>query len=143
MPRSAKKLAARRERRVALPEAVPKDGKAGRGRTTATTTPLAIRAHGVAVTAATRAFARERAGFNLSKFALYVERVTLYLEDLSGPVGAPLVACRAVIAASRLEPIVVETTSADVRDAIERTLERSERTLRRAVERIERRKTRG
>lgn len=143
MRRSVKKRVARQERRTPLPESVSKNGKADRGRTTATSTPLVIRAHGIAVDAGTRAFARERAGFNLAKFALYLERVTLYVEDVSGPVGAPAVACRAVIAASRLDPIVVETTSGEVRDAIERTLERSERRLRRALGRIGTRKTRS
>ncbi len=137
MPRSPRKVSARRERRAPLPEpeVLSKEGKSARGRTTASTTPLVIRTHGVDLDDATRTFAHERAGFKLAKFALYIEQVTLHVDNVSRPTGTPAIACRAVISAAGFDPIVVESESRDVRDVIEQTLERSERSVRRAIER--------
>jgi ribosome-associated translation inhibitor RaiA len=142
-------MAARRPRksatprnRNAMPATVSKAAKSKRGRTPAATTPFLIRTQGVELDDATRAFARQRAGERLGKFARHVERITLHLDDVSGPKGAKVIACRVIIRTPRLEPLVVDSENATAREAISRTIDRAERSLRRAIERVETGRTR-
>jgi hypothetical protein len=131
------RTSAKRSDRKPLPATVGKAKKSKRGRTEAAATPLQIRSPGVALDEATKAFARQRAGARLGKFARHVERITLYVDDVSGPKGPKVIGCRIVIRAPRFESLVVDSEDATPRDAIARTIERAERSLRRAIERIE------
>jgi hypothetical protein len=91
---------------------------------------------------AARDFARRVIASQLSKFSRRIQRIVLHIDDVSGPKGAPVVSCRAVIHVARMEPITVESESPDTISSIARTIERCERSLRRTVERRETRRTR-
>jgi ribosome-associated translation inhibitor RaiA len=141
-PRSVKKRIARSERRTPLAESVPKQGKSGRGRTPASTTPLVIRARGVDFNDDARDHARERAGFAIGKFALYVQRAVMHVDNISGPTGSPTIGCRIVLTTAGLGPITSEARRSSATTAIDAALKSVERALRRTIERVESRKTR-
>lgn len=108
--------------------------KGARGRTDAEQTPLTLRARRTDGDDL-RSYARKRAGFKLGKFASRIERVTVRLDDESGPKGAPLSVCSVKVVISRLESVVVTAADADVRAALDTALDGAERAVRRTVER--------
>lgn len=122
-------------RRQGFDETTPRAAKATAGRTAAPETPLAIRANGVALDAALHAWIRKRIGFKLGKFALHLTRVTVRLDDLAGPKGAPSFACRIKATIPSGESVVVEAREPDVRAAFDLAADAHERAVRRMLER--------
>jgi len=109
--------------------------KATRGRTQANETPLSIRRSGVTTTAEQDAYMRQRAGFKLGKFAPYIERVTVRLSDVNGPRGGVDVLCNIKVVLSGLSSVVVEELSSGPVEAFDRAAERTERAVRRSLDR--------
>ena len=125
----------RRERRETFATTVPKAVKRAIGRSTTTETPLHIRARGVDIDAATREAMQRHAGFKLGKYALAITRITVRLEDIAGPKGAPTVACKFKVALPASREVVVTATDASPREAFDTALAATERAVRRLVDR--------
>jgi ribosome-associated translation inhibitor RaiA len=107
-----------------------------RGKTTSPETPLTLRARGVDVDQELRDYISVRAGFKLGKFATSIERVSVRLEDISGPKGAPAKRCAIKVVLSRHESVVVEVVDVDHRTAFDHTIDSVERAVRRSLERV-------
>lgn len=107
-----------------------------RGKTTAPETPLAVRARGVEVDQELRDYIAKRAGFKLGKFATSIERISVRLEDISGPKGAPAQRCAIKVVLSRHESIVVEVVDNDHRAAFDHAMDSVERAVRRSLDRV-------
>jgi ribosome-associated translation inhibitor RaiA len=107
-----------------------------RGKTTAPDTPVSVRARGVEVDQELRDYIAVRAGFKLGKFATSIERISVRLEDISGPKGAPAQRCAIKVVLSRHESIVVEVVDTDHRTAFDHTIDSVERAVRRSLDRV-------
>lgn len=126
----------RPERRAPLPTVLPREEKAKRGRTTTLETPLNIRTAGVTLPPPLRDYLRQRLGFKLGKFALGMRRVSVRLVGESGPHGPPTLVCRIKVMLDPATDIVVEHAHDDLRTAIDGAVERVERSVRRALEKV-------
>lgn len=131
-------MAARRKkdtRRAPMGTAANLAPRTQRGRTDAPATPVAVRARGVEVDDAFDAYIRTRCGFKLGKFATAIERVSVRLEDVSGPTGAPAVRCAVKVALSLHESVVVQVVEREGRPAFDAAIDATERAVRRTIER--------
>ena len=106
-----------------------------RGRTDAPATPLGIRVQGVVVDDALRDYIATRAGFKLGKFAGRIDRITVRLEDVSGPIGAPACRCAVKIVLARHESILVQIVDPVPRAAFDLAIASTQVAVRRALER--------
>jgi ribosome-associated translation inhibitor RaiA len=107
-----------------------------RGRTDTLTTPVTVRARGVEVDDALRDYIHARTGFKLGKFAESIERVSVRLEDVSGPKGAPSRRCAVKVVVTRHESILVQVVDSDHRPAFDNAMDAAERAVRRSLERV-------
>jgi putative sigma-54 modulation protein len=123
------------QRRTAFPEEPSYASKASVGSTTAAETPVTIRGIGMTLDTAERAFIRQRLGFALGKFALRVRRVEVHLVDVSGPKGAPTCACRVSTLLDNAQDVYVEVQARSARAAIDTSIDRTERAVRRGLQR--------
>jgi ribosome-associated translation inhibitor RaiA len=105
-----------------------------RGRTDSPRTPVAIRARGIEVDAALDDYIHERCGFKLGKFAEAIDRISVRLEDVGGPKGAPSMRCAVKVVLSRHESIVVEVVEGDHRGAFDHAIDATARAVNRARE---------
>jgi ribosome-associated translation inhibitor RaiA len=110
--------------------------RAARGRTASPATPVALRASGVEVGDVLRDYIHTRCGFKLGKFAPRIERVSVRLEDVSGPTGAPSRRCAVKVVFSRHETILVQVVDADHRAAFDHAIDATERAVRRSLDRV-------
>jgi hypothetical protein len=117
--------------RAPLAKSVSKRGKQTRGATPSRTTPLTV--HGEPRTSALATLARKAFGKKLGKFAGQITRVDVHLRKPSGPKGAPSYSCRAVVSVATREPVSVEHSERNARDAINATADRVERAIRRGL----------
>lgn len=110
--------------------------RTARGRTDAPATPVAIRTRGVEVDDTLRAYIHKRCGFKLGKFARSIERVSIRLEDVSGPTGAPGRRCAVKVSLAAVhESVLVQVVEADPRAAFDAAIDATERAVRRTIER--------
>ncbi len=129
-------------RRAPMGTAANAEPRASRGRTDAPTTPVALRASGVEVDDALRAYIHVRCGFKLGKFAERIERVSVRLEDVNGPKGGASRRCAVKVVLTRHESVVVEVVDVDHRAAFDHAIDSAERAVRRSLDRV-RTKARG
>lgn len=122
------------DRRSPLPPQLPKVRKARSGRTTASETPLSIRASGVPMDDETEARVRRKLGLRLGKFARLIERVALRFTDVNGPKGGVDKTCRIQVVLSGLPTVVVEERSKDIISALDAAGHVAERATKRAIE---------
>lgn len=122
------------ERRASFEEVSADENGLAAGRTTTRQTPLAIRTKGVTLDDAERDYLRQRLGFKLGKFATKIRRILVRLADESGPTGAPQVACRIDVYLDPTRDIFVEQRHEAVRGAIDLAVDRTERAVRRQLE---------
>jgi ribosome-associated translation inhibitor RaiA len=123
------------QRRAAFPEEPSYASKASVGSTTAAETPVTIRGIGMPLETAERAYIRQRLGFKLGKFALRVRRVEVHIVDVSGPKGAPTCACRVSTLLDNAQDVYVEVQARSARAAIDTSIDRTERAVRRGLQR--------
>jgi ribosome-associated translation inhibitor RaiA len=97
--------------------------------------PAYIRSVEVALNAEDRAHVRRKLGTKLGKFVRSIERVSVRVEDVNGPRGGVDTACRIKVVLSGLPSVVVEEQSASLHAAIDRSFSRTERAVRRSVQR--------
>ena len=106
-----------------------------RGRTDSPHTPVAVRARGVEADDALREYIHERCGFKLGKFAESIDRISVRLEDVGGPKGAPSLRCAVKVVLSRHESIVVEVVEGDLRGAFDHCIDATARAVKRSLDR--------
>lgn len=103
---------------------------------------VALRARGVDVDAELRDYIAKRAGFKLGKFAAAIERITVRLEDIAGPKGAPAKRCAIKVVLPHQGSAVVEVLDDDARAAFDHCIDAVERAVRRTIEKSQAKKRR-
>jgi len=93
--------------------------RVGRGRTDASTTPLAVRTQGVALSAAVEEHIQTKLGARLGKYAVHIERVTARFEDINGPRGGIDTECRIKVVLESRPTILVSARGRDARRAFD------------------------
>ena len=126
----------RPERRAAMAARANAGVKAEKGRTTTMETPLSVRTLGVEIDEKLRVYLRQRLGFKLGKFAPRTRRVSVRLVDESGPKGRPTFICRMKVVLDPANDVVVEESREDLHSAIDGAMDRAERSIRRALEKV-------
>lgn len=94
-----------------------------------------IRAQGFELSPALREHTERRLGFALSWATYDVRKVAVRLYDINGPRGGEDKCCRIQIALPGTSDIVIEDTESDLYFAINRAVDRAERSLARRLER--------
>lgn len=94
-----------------------------------------IRAKGFELSPALREHAERRLGFALSWAVYDVRKVAVRLYDINGPRGGEDKCCRIQIALPGTSDVVIEDTETDLYMAINRAVDRAERSLARRLER--------
>ena len=128
----------RTERRAAFAETTPRAAKRTTGAATTSETPLTVRAPGVALEDGLREYARQRAGFKLGKFGLDITRATVAFEDVSGPKGATVYECRIKVVLRHADDVMVGQPGETQRAAFDKAVGAAERAVRRTLERQDR-----
>ena len=122
------------ERRAPFEETAAKLTSPPLGRTTTRQTPLSIRSKGVELDEDEREHIRVRLGFKLGKFATRIGRIVVRVVDESGPTGAPLIACRVDVSLDPVRDVFMEQRHPTLRGAIDLAVDRTERAVRRALQ---------
>ena len=94
-----------------------------------------IRAVDAPIEADDRAYLRRKLGMKLGKFSRAVERVSVRIKDVNGPRGGVDKLCRIKVVLSGLPSVVVEQQHASLQAAMDAALQRTERAVRRSVQR--------
>lgn len=107
------------------------------GRAAATTSPprVYIRAVGLPIDDADRAYLRHKLAIKLGKFDRALERVSVRISDANGPRGGTDKLCTIKVVLVRAPSVVVEHQSASLKTAMDAAMQRAERAVRRAVQR--------
>lgn len=122
-------------KRAPLAARIPRPAKLRRNRYASSDTPAHIRADGVAIAAEDRAYLRRKLGAKLGKFARAVERVSVRIRDVNAARGGVDKACTIKVVLSGLPSVVVEQKHASLQVAMDAALQRTERAVRRSVQR--------
>jgi putative sigma-54 modulation protein len=96
---------------------------------------IEFRDRGIEVRELTRAHARRRLEFALSRFGGDVGSVLVRFEDVNGPRGGADMRCAIQVAGPRIGTLVTDATDTSLVAAIDRAADRIGRTMRRALER--------
>ncbi|MBK6489854.1 MAG: HPF/RaiA family ribosome-associated protein [Gemmatimonadetes bacterium] len=135
---TTKKTVQRKERRAAFAETTPRAIKRAAGATTTSETPLHVRAPGLVLEDGLREYARQRTGFRIGKFGLEITRVSVRFEDISGPKGAPVYDCRIKVVLRTAPDVMVSQSDETQRAAFDKAVGAAERAVRRTLERKDR-----
>jgi ribosome-associated translation inhibitor RaiA len=127
-------------KRTPMASYIARPVKRTNGRTVALV-PAYIRSVDRALNAEDRAYVRRKLGTKLGKFVRSIERVSVRVEDVNGPRGGVDTACRIKVVLRGLPSVVVEEQNALLQAAIDRALSRTERAVRRSVQRRRTRST--
>jgi len=95
-----------------------------------------IRAHGFYLTEGLREHAERRLKFALDWARYDVCNVSMRLSDINGPRGGNDKRCQVRISLPRARAVVIEDTDKDLYVAIDRAIDRTERTVARRLERL-------
>ena len=95
-----------------------------------------IRAHGFDLTEGLREHTERRLRFALDWARYDVSKVSVRLSDINGPRGGNDKRCQVRISLPRVRDVVIEDTDADLYVAIDRAIDRTERTVARRLERL-------
>ena len=123
------------KKRVPFAKRIPRPAKRGLDRHAASDIPAHIRAVGAPIDATDRAYLRRKLGMKLGKFARGIERTSVRIRDVNGPRGGADKVCAIKVVLSGLPSVVVEEQHASLQAAMDRALQRTERAVRRSVER--------
>src|SRR5688572_20251512 len=121
--------------RPPLARHVPRAAKIRRDRHAVSQIPAHIRADGPPVNAEDRAYLRRKLGMKLGKFARAVERVSVRIRDVNGPRGGVDKACRIKVVLTGLPSVVIDERRPSLQAAMDGALQRTERAVRRSMER--------
>lgn len=135
---TTKKALQRKERRAAFAETTPRAAKRTTGAATTSETPLSVRAPGLELEDGLREYARQRAGFKLGKFGLDITRAAVNFEDVSGPKGAAAYDCRIKVVLRNAADVLVSQPGETQRAAFDKAIGAAERAVRRTLERKDR-----
>jgi ribosome-associated translation inhibitor RaiA len=97
--------------------------------------PAHIRVLGTSLNKNTRSYMRQKVSRALRKFAQSIERVTVRVKDVNGPRGGIDQLCRIKVVLSKLPSVLVDTRHALLDVAFRNVLARTERAVRRSVQR--------
>ena len=97
--------------------------------------PAHIRVLGAKLNNDTRRYMRQKLSRALEKFAQSIERVTVRVKDVNGPRGGIDQLCRIKVVLSKLPSVLVETRHALLDVAFRSALARTERAVRKSVQR--------
>jgi ribosome-associated translation inhibitor RaiA len=122
-------------KRSPLARRMPRPAKLRRNRYASSDIPAHIRAVGASIDAEDRAYMRRKLGRKVGKFARAVERVSVRIRDVNGPRGGVDKACTIKVTLTGLPSVVVEQRDASLRNAMDAAMQRTERAVRRAMER--------
>jgi ribosome-associated translation inhibitor RaiA len=131
----AKKTSSNRTRRDPLGSDAAQGPRAGRGRTDAPTTPLAVRTQGFELPPAVEAHIHAKLGARLGKYANHIERVTARFEDVNGPRGGIDTECRLKVVLVSRPTILVSARGRDARRAFDALLDSATRAVGRDLDR--------
>jgi ribosome-associated translation inhibitor RaiA len=118
-----------------MPARIARPAKREGGSTVATETPAFIRAVGVAIDEADRAYLRRKLGRKLGKFATAIERISVRIEDVNAERGGVDKRCRIKVVLSGLSSVVVDQQHHALQAAMDFALERIQTAVRRALQR--------
>lgn len=121
--------------RAPLAGRIPRPAKLRRNRYAAADIPAHIRAASTPIDAADRAYLRRKLGVKLGKFARAIERVSVRISDMNGPRGGVDKVCTIKVVLTRRPSVVVEQQHASLQTAMDAALQRTERAVRRSVQR--------
>lgn len=130
-------------RRAPMGVAAAETPRNARGRTVSEGTPLTLRSRGVELDDGFREYIHQRAGFKLGKYATDIDQITVRLEDVGGPKGAPAKRCAVKVALSGHESVQIEVVDFDHRAAFDHAMDSAERAVRRTRERRKSKALRG
>ena len=102
-----------------------------------------LRVLGVELDPDQRSHLKRRLATKLGKCAPSIERVSIRVGDVNGPRGGVDQVCRISVALIRLPPVVVEARDASLEAAIDDAITRTERAVRRSVQRRRMKPIRG
>ncbi|MCY2961975.1 MAG: HPF/RaiA family ribosome-associated protein [Planctomycetota bacterium] len=122
-------------RKAPLGSGSPRATRAGRGRTDAAATPLAIHTQGVAIHPPLEKYLHAKLGARLGKYAIHIERVTARFEDFNGPRGGIDTECRIKVVLESRPTIQVSARGRDARRAFDAVLGSLTRAVGRDLER--------
>jgi ribosome hibernation promoting factor len=122
-------------KRASFASRVARPAKLKRNRYATSDIPAHIRAVGAAVGAEDRAYMRRKLGVKLGKFARAIERVSVRIRDVNGPRGGVDKLCAVKVVLSGLPTVVVEQSHASLQGAMDAALQRTERAVRRSMQR--------
>lgn len=122
-------------KRAPMPARVARSVKRTAGRTAAALTPAHVRSAGSVLDAADKDYVRRKLGRRLGKFAPAIERTSVRVEDVNGPRGGIDKRCMIKVVLSGLPSVVVEERHHSLQAAMDRALARTERAVRRTVQR--------
>jgi hypothetical protein len=122
-------------RRAPFAGHIPRPAKLRLDRHSPADIPAHIRATGAPIDAADLAYLRRKLGMKLGKFARAIERVSVRIRDVNGPRGGVDKLCAVKVVLSRLPSVVVQEQRASLQAAMDGALLRTERVVRRSVQR--------
>lgn len=122
-------------KRAPLAGRIPRPTKLRRDRHAPSDIPANIRTAGASIDAADRAYLRRKLGAKLGKFARAVERVSVRIRDMNGPRGGVDKAATIKVVLAGLPSVVVEQKHVSLKAAIDAAVQRTERAVRRSVQR--------
>lgn len=85
------------------------------------------------LTAALRAHVESKLRLNLGRYDTNISRVEVSLFDVNGPKGGEDMCCKTVIRLKGMPTVVVEYTTIDMYDAVNKCLHKAKRTVKRSV----------
>lgn len=121
--------------RSALPSAMPRAAKHGRGRTHEIQPPGHIRVLGATLNSRDRDAIARKLGMRLGKFASSIERVTVRVSDVNGPKGGVDHRCVIKVVVSGLPSVVVERRDSALQRAVNAAIGSAALAVRRSVQR--------
>lgn len=96
---------------------------------------LSISGKNMKINDALKEHIEQRIYFALSRFSPRVARVSVTVEDVNGPRGGIDKRCRILVKLDRMEDVAIETTDAEIYDAVSAAADRVGRSVQRKLDR--------